>query len=165
MLTLTRNWIFAGLVGLLVACGGGGGGDSAPGVQPGPPPPGQPIPPEPIPPTPSANPYVEAQVLNAFITDATLNDDNQPVIEFQLSDGNNIAITDLTLDDVRFVVSKLAIKPAGQPHRHLAVLYQCNRAARCGPGHCTGAAGHLRAQRRHSPTLVTASTATATPPA
>ncbi len=36
MLTLTRNWILAGLVGLLVACGGGGGGDSAPGVQSGP---------------------------------------------------------------------------------------------------------------------------------
>ena len=52
MVTNTRNWIMAGMLGLLVACGGGGGGDSAPGVEPGPPPPGQPIPPEPIPPTP-----------------------------------------------------------------------------------------------------------------
>lgn len=113
MLTLTRNWIFAGLVGLLVACGGGGGGDSAPGVQPGPPTPGQPIPPVPIPPSPPVNPYAQALVLNAFITDATLNDAKQPVIEFQLSDANNIAITDLTLNDVRFVVSKLESSPLG----------------------------------------------------
>ena len=40
MVTNTRNWIMAGMLGLLVACGGGGGGDSAPGVEPGPPPPG-----------------------------------------------------------------------------------------------------------------------------
>ena len=113
MLTNTRNWIMAGTLGLLVACGGGGGGNSAPGVEPGPAPPGQPIPPDPIPPTPSANPYAEATVLNAFITEASLNGDDQPVITFQLSDENNVAITDLTVDDVRFVVAKLETSAQG----------------------------------------------------
>jgi OmcA/MtrC family decaheme c-type cytochrome len=113
MLTNTRNWIMAGMLGMLVACGGGGGGNSAPGVQPGPPPPGQPVPPEPIPPAPAVNPYVDATALNAFITSATLNGDNQPVIHFTLSDGNNVAITDLTSNDVRFVVSKLQTSPLG----------------------------------------------------
>jgi len=112
MLTFTRNWLLAGLLGLLVACGGGGG-NSAPGVNPGPPPPNEPVPPPPIPPTPSPNPYSEAQVLNAFITDASLNSDNQPVIKFQLSDGNNAAITDLAVEDVRFVISKLETSPLG----------------------------------------------------
>ena len=113
MLINARNWIMAGTIGLLVACGGGGGGNSAQGVEAGPPPPGQPIPPEPIPPAPSANPYAEQEVLNAFITSAVLNGDNQPVIQFQLSDVNNVAITDLTSEDVRFVVSKLQTSPLG----------------------------------------------------
>jgi OmcA/MtrC family decaheme c-type cytochrome len=103
----------AGLLGLLVACGGGGGGNSAPGVNPGPPSPNEPIPPPPIPPTPSPNPYSEAQVLNAFISSATINADNQPFIEFQLSDGSNVAITDLTANDVRFVIAKLEESPLG----------------------------------------------------
>jgi len=111
MLRITRNWLLAGLLGLLVACGGGGGGNSAPGVEPGPPPPNQPIPPAPIPPGPSA--YLEAEELNAFITSATLNEDNQAVIQFTLSDGNNVAITDLTSEDVRFVISKLETSPQG----------------------------------------------------
>ena len=81
-----QNLMLSALLSLVTACGGGGGGNSAPGVEPGPPPPGQPIPPEPIPPTPSDNPYAEQTVLNAYITSATLNADNQPVIQFQLSD-------------------------------------------------------------------------------
>jgi OmcA/MtrC family decaheme c-type cytochrome len=113
MLINTRNWIMAGMLGMLVACGGGGGGNSAPGVEPGPPPPGQAIPPEPIPPTPSQTPYAEAEVLNAFITDATINGDDQAVINFQLTDGNGVAITDLVVDDVRFVISKLETSPLG----------------------------------------------------
>ena len=93
MVTHMRNWLVVGLLGLLVACGGGGGGNSASGVDPGPPPPGQPIPPEPIPPAPSETPYAKATVLNAFITEATMNDDDQPVIKFTLSDANNVGIT------------------------------------------------------------------------
>lgn len=113
MVTNTRNWIMAGLLGLLVACGGGGGGDSAPGVEPGPPPPGQPIPPTPIPPAPSQTPYAEATVLNAFITSVTIPDDGQPVVKFQLSDGNNTAITDLAPNNVRFTIAKLEPSPQG----------------------------------------------------
>ncbi|MCB1703681.1 MAG: OmcA/MtrC family decaheme c-type cytochrome [Halioglobus sp.] len=113
MHTITRNWLLAGLLGLLVACGGGGGGNSAPGVEPGPEQPNQPIPPEPVPPVPSTNPYTEADVLNAYITSASINTDNQPYIEFQLSDASNVAITDLTIDDVRFVIAKLETSPLG----------------------------------------------------
>lgn len=112
MFNCIRAGMLAALVGLLVACGGGGG-NSAPGVEPGPAPPNQPVPPVPIPPTPSPNPYAQAQALNAFITAATLNESNQPVIDFQLSDGDNVAITDLAEADVRFVISKLETSPLG----------------------------------------------------
>ena len=112
MHTFARIWILAGLAGLLVACGGGGG-NSASGVEPGPAPPNQPIPPTPIPPTPTSNPYAQAEVLNAYITEATLNAEMQAVVQFQLSDANNIAITDLTAEDVRFVISKLETSPLG----------------------------------------------------
>lgn len=113
MVTNTRNWIMAGMLGLLVACGGGGGGDSAPGVEPGPPTPGQPIPPQPIPPAPSQTPYAEATELKAFITSVTIPDDGQPVVKFQLSDGRNNAITDLAPNNVRFTVAKLEPSPQG----------------------------------------------------
>mgnify|MGYP003668101342 FL=1 len=112
MHTFARIWILAGLAGLLVACGGGGG-NSASGVEPGPAPPNQPVPPTPIPPTPTSNPYAQAEVLNAYITEATLNAEMQAVVQFQLSDANNIAITDLTAEDVRFVISKLETSPLG----------------------------------------------------
>jgi len=113
MLTQTRNWLLIGLLGFLVACGGGGGGNSAPGVQPGPPPPGQPVPPEPLPPLPSQNPYADAEQLNAYITSVTIPDDDQPVVQFQLADGNNNAITDLEAGNVRFVIAKLEPSPLG----------------------------------------------------
>jgi OmcA/MtrC family decaheme c-type cytochrome len=113
MVTNTRNWIMAGMLGLLVACGGGGGGNSAPGVEPGPPPPGQPIPPEPIPPTPSQTPYAEATVLNAYITSVTIPEDGQPLVEFTLADGSNNAITDLESSNVRFTFAKLETSPQG----------------------------------------------------
>jgi OmcA/MtrC family decaheme c-type cytochrome len=110
MFTFTRVCLLAALLSL-VACGGGGG-NSAPGVNPGPPPPNQPVPPEPIPPTP-LSPYAQAQVLNAYITSATINSDSQAFIEFQLSDGSNVAITDLSQSDVRFVIAKLEDSPLG----------------------------------------------------
>ncbi len=113
MVINTRNWIMAGMLGLLVACGGGGGGNSASGVDPGPPPPGQPIPPDPIPPTPSQTPYAEAEELSAYITGATIPDDGRPVVDFTLADGKNNAITDLTASDVRFTLAKLEASPLG----------------------------------------------------
>ncbi|MGB1140305.1 MAG: hypothetical protein ACPG1A_05355, partial [Halioglobus sp.] len=102
-----RNVLLAALVVFLTACSGGGGGDSASGVEPGPPPPGGPVDPPPpeVPGTPS--PYAEAEQLFATITSATLNDNNQAVVEFQLTDGRNIPITDLVVDNVRFVIAKL----------------------------------------------------------
>ena len=113
MVTSTRNWIMAGALGLLVACGGGGGGDSAPGVTAGPPPPGGSVPPpDPIVPAP-LSPYAEAEELLAFISEARLNDNNQAVVDFQLTDGNGIAITDLAVENVRFVISKLQGSPLG----------------------------------------------------
>ena len=113
MLTQTRNWLLAGLVGLLVACGGGGGGNSASGVEAGPPPPGQPVPPEPIPPAPSAVPYAEAEELRAFINSVTIPEDGRAVVNFQLANGNDTAITDLTKNDVRFTIAKLQSSPLG----------------------------------------------------
>ena len=113
MVTNTRNWIMAGMLGLLVACGGGGGGNSAPGVEPGPPPPGQPIPPEPIPPNPPQTPYAEATVLKAYINKVTIPDDGRPVVDFQLADGKGVAITDLAAGNVRFIVAKLLKSPLG----------------------------------------------------
>jgi OmcA/MtrC family decaheme c-type cytochrome len=110
----TRSWLLAGLLGLLVACGGGGGGNSAQGVDPGPPPPGGSVPP-PQPEIPESNPspYAEAEELFVFITNVTLNSDNQAVVQFQLTDGKNVPIIDLTVDDLRFVISKLEGSPLG----------------------------------------------------
>ena len=108
-----RNWLLAGLVALLVACSGGGGGDSAPGVEPGPPAPG-PVPPPP-PEFPEANfaPFAEAEELSATITRVRLNDDNQAVVDFQLTDGNNVPITDLASDNIRFTIARLVTSPLG----------------------------------------------------
>jgi OmcA/MtrC family decaheme c-type cytochrome len=108
-----RNWLLVGLLGLLVACGGGGGGNSASGVEPGPPPPGGSVPPAPEVPPPSPAPYAEAEELRAFITKVTIPDDGQPVVDWQLADGSNVAITDLEASDVRFTIAKLESSPLG----------------------------------------------------
>lgn len=114
-MTITmRNWFLAGLVGLLVACSGSGGGDGAPGVEPGPPPNNGPVdPPPPDFPQFTPAPYAEAEKLVATITSVSLTDDNRAVVEFQLTDGNNVAITDLELGNIRFVIAKLAASPLG----------------------------------------------------
>jgi len=62
---------------------------------------------------PAPVPYAEAEELFAFITHAEVGDDGHPVIDFQLSDGNNTAITDLTSGDVRFTIAKLRASPIG----------------------------------------------------
>jgi OmcA/MtrC family decaheme c-type cytochrome len=110
---ITRYWIMAGLMGLLVACGGGGGGDRAQGVEPGPTPPGQPVPPpDPIPPAP-LTPYAEAEQLVAHITSVTIPDDGNPVVEWQLTDGSGVAILDLEPNNVRFTLAKLQTSELG----------------------------------------------------
>ncbi len=112
--TLTRNWTMAAMLGLLVACGGGGGGDRATGVEPGPPGGGQPpVIPPPVVPDPGPAPYAEQEVLVATITEVVLNDNNQPVVQFQLTNGEGTAIVDLEAGNVRFVISKLQGSPLG----------------------------------------------------
>jgi OmcA/MtrC family decaheme c-type cytochrome len=111
MATHMRNCLLAGFLGLLVACGGGGGGNSASGVDPGPPPPGGSVPPTPEVPVPSPSPYAKAQELITFITKVTVPSDGQPVVDWTLADGNNVAITDLGAADVRFTIAKLESSP------------------------------------------------------
>jgi len=114
MLDHTRNWLLIGLLGFLVACSGGGGGNSASGVEPGPAPPGGSVPPpEPEFPETNPSPYAEAEELSVFISNVTLNDNDQAVVKFRLTDGDNVPIIDLTVDDIRFVISKLQGSPLG----------------------------------------------------
>ena len=106
--TLTRNWTMAAMLGLLVACGGGGGGDRATGVEPGPPGGGQPpVIPPPVVPDPGPAPYAEQTVLVATITDVELNENNQPVVQFQLTNGEGTAIVDLEVANIRFTAARL----------------------------------------------------------
>ncbi|TDG12459.1 OmcA/MtrC family decaheme c-type cytochrome [Seongchinamella unica] len=112
--TFTRNWMMAATLGLLVACGGGGGGDRAAGVEPGPPPGNGPVtPPPPVIPDPEVAPYAEQEVLLATITSVSLNDSNQAVVDFQLTNGDGIAITDLEPGNVRFTIAKLQASELG----------------------------------------------------
>ena len=104
-------WLSAALIGLLTACGGGGGGDRAAGVEPGPAAPNQPVqPPSPVIPGPVG--YEEADEIFAFITDANFEGGNA-VVTFQLTDGNNTAITDLEVSNTRYVLAKLQASPLG----------------------------------------------------
>ena len=136
MLTTMRNWILAGMVGLLVACSGGGGGDSAEGVEPGPPPPNGPVdPPPPEFPEFVPQPYAEAEQLVATITNVALNGDNQAVVDFQLTDGNNVAIVDLTDANVRFVIAKLMGSDLGsQTGTWQSYVNRIEQAGSVGPG-------------------------------
>lgn len=109
-----RHSLMAVLLGLLVACGGGGGGNSAPGVEPGPAPPSGPVtPPDPQFPNTNPSPYAEASVLSAFISEVSLNDSNQAVVKFQLTDGENVPIIDLSAGDIRLALAKLRSSELG----------------------------------------------------
>jgi len=134
--TLKRNWIMAAMFGLLVACGGGGGGDRAAGVEPGPPGGGQPpITPPPVVPDPSPAPYAEQTVLLATITDVRLNDNNQAIVQFQLTNDGGTAITDLEAGNVRFVISKLQASPLGNlTGNWQSYINQIETAGSVGPG-------------------------------
>lgn len=107
-----RLWFSVAILGLLVACGGGGGGNSAAGVEPGPEAPGGPVtPPPPIIPGPVG--YADAEEIHSFILDASIPEDGQTVVDFQLTDGYGTAITDLEAGNVRFVLAKLQGSPLG----------------------------------------------------
>lgn len=99
-------------VTLLSACGGGGGGggNSTAVATPGstaettaPPSPG----------TPAPVRYVDAEQIFPFITAVEIPGDGQPVVNFQLTDQNRVAILDLTPGDVRFIVAKLQASAVG----------------------------------------------------
>lgn len=114
MTSFGARMVSAGLLALLVACGGGGGGDRAPGVEPGPTPPGGSVtPPPPVIPEANPAPFAEARELFPFITNVTIPEDGRPLVDFQLSDERNNAITDLTLTNVRFIIAKLTPSPEG----------------------------------------------------
>lgn len=112
MANFIQTLITASLLCLLVACGGGGGGDRSPGVEPGPPPPGGPVTPPP-PTLPNPVGYAEAAEIFAFVTAASIPEDGRAVVDFQLTDGNNVAILDLELSNLRFVLAKLQASPLG----------------------------------------------------
>jgi OmcA/MtrC family decaheme c-type cytochrome len=121
------------LLGMLVACGGGGGGDRSPGVEPGPPPPGGPV--DPLPPTqPNPVAFADAGQLFATITDAGI-EGGRAVVDFQLTDGNNVAITDLEIGNLRFVLAKLQSSPLGNlTGTWQSYINRIERAGAVGPG-------------------------------
>ncbi len=103
-----HSLFFGAAIALLVGCGGGGGSDDSP-------PPAQPpsgggaI----IDPSRPAVAYADAEQIFPFITAATIPADGQAVVEFQLTDQNSTAITDLQANDIRLIVSKLESSPIG----------------------------------------------------
>jgi OmcA/MtrC family decaheme c-type cytochrome len=103
-----RNWMMAGLVGLLVACGGGGGGDRASGVEPGPEPPGQPVPPPPpVQPsdTISAGDIGENDVVETGISGVAF---NSPLsVTFTVLVNGSQRVTDLDDGNARFTLARL----------------------------------------------------------
>jgi len=100
---------FAIATALLTACGGGGGGGGAQatavaGVS-------EVLSAEPVQPEPAR--YVDAEQIFPFITSVEIPDDGRPVVEFQLTDQNQVAILDLGAGDVRFIIAKLQSSPVG----------------------------------------------------
>lgn len=92
---------------LILASGcGGGGGAGAPDVEPGPPPSNEaPQPPDPLPPPVEPNRYAEAKFATATITDARIGQADE--VDFTLTDGDGVALTGLTMTDVRLHIAKL----------------------------------------------------------
>jgi OmcA/MtrC family decaheme c-type cytochrome len=91
---------------ILTACGGGGGGNSAAvatAADTG----------EVVTAAPAPVRYVDAEQIFPFITAVEIPDDGQPVVKFQLTDQNQVAILDLGAEDVRFIVAKLQASPVG----------------------------------------------------
>ncbi len=95
-------------IALLLGCGGGGGSsDDAPPPPPGGGGPGT------IDPNRPAIAYRDAEELFAFITASTIPEDGRAIVDFQLTDQNSTAITDLQPGDIRLIISKLESSPIG----------------------------------------------------
>jgi len=106
-----KYWLGTALICMLTACGGGGGGDRAAGVDPGPESPNQPVdPPDPVVPGPIG--YEDARQVFAFINGASFSGGNA-VVDFQVTNEANTAITDLEVGNTRFVLAKLQSSPLG----------------------------------------------------
>ena len=70
-------------------------------------------PPDPEVPAPSPTAYAEATELRAFISNVEIPEDGKPVVDWQLTDGDGVAILDLGPRDVRFSMAKLQASPLG----------------------------------------------------
>ena len=97
---------------LLAACGGGGGGGNNSAAVANAGDTGEAaVAPSPTAPAPVR--YVDAEQIFPFITAVEIPDDGQPIVNFQLTDQNRVAILDLSPEDVRFIVAKLQASPVG----------------------------------------------------
>jgi OmcA/MtrC family decaheme c-type cytochrome len=57
--------------------------------------------------------YADAESLVPFITAATVPDDGRVLVDFQLTDGDGVAIVDLTAADIRLTIAKLGFSSIG----------------------------------------------------
>lgn len=104
---IAKSGILVLLVLVLVACGGSD--SSAPGSSAAPTQEPQ-LPLNPTPPPDNGRPpvaYADAEALFAAITAATINSDGNAVVDFQVADGTNTAIVDVTTSDLAFTLAKL----------------------------------------------------------
>jgi OmcA/MtrC family decaheme c-type cytochrome len=64
-------------------------------------------------PGPQNVPYADAEALAPFIRSVTIPADGRADVEFQLADGNGVAITDLSANDIRLTIAKAGFTPVG----------------------------------------------------
>lgn len=98
---------------LIASCGGGGGGDRA--ALPEPPPPAAAPEPGGIADGPPV-PYADAEVLLASITSVKIDTAGQPIVDFLVTDGDNLPIIDVGESNVRFIIAKLQNSSLGNLH-------------------------------------------------
>lgn len=112
---LARNCllIFFSLIlsAVIVSCTHDGGGDRAEGVLPGPNPPDTTVPPPaPLPPN---SKFEAAEQIIPVITAVAIPADGQPRVDFQVTDGNGVALLNITTSNVRFIIAKLQSSAQG----------------------------------------------------
>ena len=102
------RWLWLPLTLALAACGGGGGGSNVAPVAAAPP-----APAAAAAPGSGSGAYADAAALRPFILAAEVPADGRVRIEFQLTDPDGIAITDLAAADLRLTLAKLGFSPIG----------------------------------------------------
>lgn len=101
-----RAWLAIILATLLSACGGGGsGGTNNSGGNAS-------VSPAPQQPSGGIS-YADADSLLSYITRVEIPEDGRAIVDFQLTNNNYIAITDLTANDIRLVIAKLQSSAIG----------------------------------------------------